>query len=119
MFQKILQLIELYWKSITLILLILITFLSFFQLNLSLGYETSDKNYHLISYLFLSLPLGIKQPSKWAIFLITFIIYGGLIEIIQPLVNRNSEWMDFLANIIGIISGFIIGKILKKIILNQ
>jgi hypothetical protein len=30
-----------------------------------------------------------------------------LIEIIQPYVNRYGEWLDFLANTIGVISTYI------------
>ncbi len=37
------------------------------------------------------------------------VLYGGLIELIQPYVNRWAEWEDFLADSIGAITGTTIG----------
>jgi hypothetical protein len=33
---------------------------------------------------------------------------------IQPYVNRHGEWLDFFANTIGVISGFLVGVILNN-----
>ena len=47
-----------------------------------------------------------------------FALYSGLIELIQPLVNRYGEWMDFLANVCGLLIGialaFFINKLMKQ-----
>tara|TARA_B100000315_G_scaffold45852_2_gene40654 strand:+ start:1785 stop:1982 length:198 start_codon:yes stop_codon:yes gene_type:complete len=37
------------------------------------------------------------------------VLYGGLIEIIQPYVNRLAEWEDFFADTAGAITGTTIG----------
>ena len=41
-------------------------------------------------------------------FLIFFAIYGGVIELIQPLVNRHGEWVDLIANTTGLMVGCLI-----------
>ena len=49
----------------------------------------SDKLYHLISFAILTLPITIIRPKAvWVIFILS-VGYGGAIELLQPLVNRN------------------------------
>ena len=45
-----------------------------------------------------------------------FAFYSGLIELIQPHVNRYGEWMDFLANISGLIIGIALAFLINKLI---
>ena len=40
--------------------------------------------------------------------------FGGVIEMIQPYVNRYGEWLDFFANTIGVIFGFFVGLTLNN-----
>ena len=77
----------------------------------------TDKTHHLVAYFFLALPSGLKKPNKWVLFIFLFIIFGGVIEIIQPYVNRYGEWLDFLANAIGVIFGFFLGVTLNNMFL--
>ena len=37
--------------------------------------------------------------------MVFFIGYSGLIELIQPYVNRYGEWLDMLANTAGVVCG--------------
>ena len=60
------------------------------------------------------MPSGLKKPNKWILFIFLFIIFGGVIEMIQPYVNHYGEWLDFFANTIGVISGFFVGVILNN-----
>ena len=55
-----------------------------------------------------------KKPNKWVLFIFLFIIFGGVIEMIQPYVNRYGEWLDFLANTTGVIFGFFLGVVLNN-----
>ncbi len=41
-----------------------------------------------------------------------FFCWSGAIELIQPYVNRFGEWLDLAANTGGLISGFIIARIM-------
>jgi hypothetical protein len=79
----------------------------------------TDKTHHLVAYFFLAFPLGLRKPNKWALFIFSFIIFGGIIEIIQPYVNRYGEWLDFYANTSGVIIGFFVGMILKNKLINK
>ena len=72
----------------------------------------SDKLYHLISFAILTLPIAIIRPHALWIILGLSIAYGGAIEIIQPLVNRNCEMADLFADTCGAVLGILGGKLL-------
>ena len=72
----------------------------------------SDKLYHLISFAILTLPIAIIRPHALWIILGLSIAYGGAIEIIQPLVNRNCEMADLFADACGSVLGILGGKLL-------
>ena len=103
-----------YWKPVTIFLLLVIAFLSLYPLPELPGVPGTDKTHHLVAYFLLALPSGLKKPNKWVLFISLFIIFGGVIEMIQPYVNRYGEWWDFFANTIGVISGFFVGVILNN-----
>jgi len=106
--------IQQYWKLETIFLLLVIAFLSIYPLPKLPEFQGTDKTYHLVAYFLLALPLGLKKPNKWVLFIFLFIIFGGVIEMIQPYVNRYGEWLDFFANTIGVIIGFFVGIILNN-----
>jgi len=72
----------------------------------------SDKLYHLISFAILTLPIAIIRPKAMWVILSLSIAYGGAIEIIQPLVNRNCEMADLFADTCGAVLGILGGKLL-------
>ena len=105
-----------YWKIYTLFNFILITILSLYplpQLPPNIG---DDKFHHLIAYFFLSFAISTLKPNNFKIMIFFFIFYGGLIEIIQPYVNRHGELLDFFYNTMGICISLIVGSYLNKII---
>lgn len=67
----------------------------------------SDKFHHLIAYALLAFLALLTRKSARAAgaVLLAVIAYGGLIELIQPYVNRYGEFGDFLANAAGAILG--------------
>ena len=73
----------------------------------------SDKVYHLISFAILTLPIAIIRPRTIWIILSLSIAFGGAIELLQPLVNRNCEMADFLADTVGAILGVLVTKALR------
>ena len=103
-----------HWKLVTIFLLTVIAFLSLYPLSELPGVPGTDKTHHLVAYFLLAFPSGLKKPNKWVLFIFLFIIFGGFIEIIQPYVNRYGEWLDFLANSIGVIFGFFLGVVLNN-----
>jgi len=97
--------------ALTMIILSAITILSLWpqeQLPLVPG---SDKTHHIIAYTALMLPAALSKPGKWVIFGLLFFACSGAIELLQPYVNRCSEWLDLAANATGIACGLIIAKI--------
>jgi len=42
-------------------------------------------------------------------------LYGGMIELVQPFVNRYGEWLDFFANTAGMMIGVLLGRLLRKL----
>lgn len=105
-----------FWWSITLVVLALITIASLFpaeHLPATLG---SDKTHHFISYCALMLPTAIRRPKYWLALVVIFITWSGLIELIQPYVNRYGEWLDMLANVGGILLAIVISQCLHWLI---
>ena len=75
----------------------------------------SDKFHHLIAYSALTFCIGLRRPSNYILLIILFSFYSGLIEIIQPYVNRFREIEDFLFNNLGILIGLTLGIVINKI----
>ena len=73
----------------------------------------SDKAYHLILIAILTLPIAIIRPHVLWIILGLSIAYGGAIEIIQPLVNRNCEMADFLTDAGGAVVGVLVARVFR------
>ncbi len=115
----ILILIQKNWKPVTFIFLILISFLSLYPLPKLPDIQGNDKFHHLFAYFLLALPTGLKKPEKWVFYILIFVIFGGILEILQPYVNRFGEWLDFLANTLGVTFGLITGLIFKNFVLTK
>ena len=76
----------------------------------------SDKTHHIIAYAALAIPTAFAFPKRLLITAVLYILLGGLIELIQPYVNRYGEWLDFIANLSGVILGSFIGLLLNKLV---
>jgi VanZ family protein len=93
-----------------------------------LAFKNSDKVVHIIMYMTLSYVLFLERNQKRYlsvrhhkipnfVFMIILIIMGGVIEIIQPIVsNRSCNLLDFLANGIGAILGFLLFKYTHRLL---
>ena len=76
----------------------------------------SDKLYHLISFAILTLPIAVIRPKVvWVIFILS-VVYGGAIEMLQPLVDRNCELADFLADASGALLGMALSKAFGRLL---
>ena len=108
------ELISRYWIKLSLFILLAITILSLHPLENLPEAPGSDKTHHLIAYAALAFPTALRKPKRWPIIII-FALYSGLIELIQPYANRYGEWMDFLANISGLLVGIMLGFSINKL----
>ena len=109
------NLLSAYWLTITVVLVAVITVLSLTPLDELPPAPGSDKLHHLIAYAALSIPLSLRKPKYWWLIIIFFLVYSGLIEIIQPYVNRYGEWLDMAANSLGIVFGILIAELFSYI----
>ena len=76
----------------------------------------SDKFYHLISFAILTLPIAVIRPKAgWVMFILS-VGYGGAIEVLQPLVDRNCELADFLADASGALLGMALSKAFGRLL---
>ena len=112
---KLTELISLYWIKLSLFILFTITTLSLHPLENLPEAPGSDKTHHLIAYAALAFPTALRKSQRWSIIIIIFALYSGLIELIQPYTNRYGEWMDFLANISGLLIGIMLAFSTNKL----
>ena len=102
-----------YWKSI--FVLSAIAYLSLLrEPSISLPYVIGmDKWIHAIMYLVLTLTLlwdSQQRPKLWWIVGVFSAIFGGFIEVLQEqfFYPRTGDWMDWLADCIGVIVAIIV-----------
>ena len=112
---KLTEPISRYWIRLSLFILLAITILSLHPLENLPEAPGSDKTHHLIAYAALAFPTALHKPKRWPIIIIIFALYSGLIELIQPYANRYGEWMDFLANISGLLVGIMLAFSTNKL----
>ncbi|WP_036798913.1 VanZ family protein [Photobacterium marinum] len=105
-----------YWAAITLLILFSITFLSLTPMAELPEVPGTDKTHHFIAYAALMFPVAFRKPKKWPLFGLLFIGWSGMIELIQPYVNRYGEWLDMAANTGGLICGFVLAWVISQMV---
>jgi VanZ family protein len=105
--------IRTYWLAITLVILSTITLLSLYPLESLPSVPGSDKTHHFTAYAILMLPTALRKPKYWQCICFFFICWSGMIELVQPAVNRYAEWLDLAANTIGIVGGLLIAQMIS------
>ncbi len=71
-----------------------------------------DKVYHFIAFAVLIFPLILTDSRRWFWAVPLAIAYGGAIELIQPSVGRGAEWLDWGADISGVLAGAALAELL-------
>ena len=71
-----------------------------------------DKVYHFIAFAGLIFPLILTDSRRWTWAVPLSVLFGGAIELIQPTVGRSAEWLDFGADITGVLAGAALAEIL-------
>ncbi len=116
---KFLTIINTYWIALTLVILGAISILSLWPLDTLPSVPGTDKAHHIIAYTFLMIPTALRKPNRWVLLGLLFIVYSGGIELVQPYVNRYGEWLDMLANVMGVVCGGIIGILINLFVLRN
>lgn len=105
-------LIQKYWLYITAIIAVSIATLSLWPVAHLPSVPGTDKTHHFIAYAALMLPAALRKPKHLLTIIFIFLTFSALIELIQPYVNRYGEWLDMIANALGLVCGFILAKII-------
>jgi VanZ family protein len=75
-----------------------------------------DKALHFIAYSGLAgmatLALGRTRAAIWAA--VALAAFGGILEIVQGYVGRDSEWDDEFANVVGVCVGLAAGLLILR-----
>ena len=106
--KQIITAIKKYWLALTAILLTTITATSLWPADMLPDVPGTDKSHHLIAYAALMFPTALRKPKHWLFIALAFFTFSGVIELIQPYVNRYGEWLDLLANAFGLICGIVL-----------
>jgi VanZ family protein len=107
-----LNLVKSHWLLFTIVIILPITvFLP--------SVPGTDKTHHFIAYGALAFPIALARPDKWLFFIVGFLVYSGIIELIQPYVNRYGEWLDLGTNGLGLVVGILIASFARSIILEE
>jgi VanZ family protein len=104
-----------FWPLVTLALLAAITALSLSPLPELPSGAQNDKLNHFIAYASLALPVALARPRFWLAMIAGLALWSGLIEIVQPRVNRYGEWADFVANAMGLGLGVVLAAGLRRL----
>lgn len=106
-----------FWLPLTLLLLVTIAILSLYPLPKMAPMPGKDKTHHFIAYAALVFPVALAKPKYWLWVILGILSFSGIIELIQPYVNRYGEWLDLAANAGGVVSGVIAAKLIAAFIL--
>lgn len=105
-----------FWPALTLALLTVVTGLSLVPLaELPLPGAGQDKLQHLVAYGALAFPVALARPSRWAMMLAGLAAWSGVIELLQPLVNRSASVFDLAANVAGILMAVAGATLLRRV----
>ncbi len=74
----------------------------------------ADKIYHLVAFGVLIFPCAFFFTRGLVFLLPSSVILAGAIELIQPRVGRSGEWLDFLADLLGLGIGLLVARLLRK-----
>ncbi|MCW5206687.1 VanZ family protein [Desulfobulbus sp. F5] len=112
---RLLNLIKTYWIVCTAFTLAAITVLSLSPLPALPSVPGKDKTLHLIAYAALMFPVGLRRPKRISAIFLCFVLYSGMIELIQPYVNRYGEWLDLAANTLGLACGLLLAEMFRRL----
>lgn len=76
----------------------------------------NDKILHFTAFATLVLPCAIFLVRYLVWILPLALIFGGVIELLQPGFGREASWADFQADLLGVAAGAILGLVLRALI---
>lgn len=109
------------WYSLVLklffwVILSLVTLFSMLEIPGKQVFQWQDKLSHLVVYMLLFWLLLLAYGKQWSLISlgILLVFFSGLIEVAQSFTGyRQAEWLDLLANMVGILVAALSSKALK------
>ena len=109
------------WYSLVLklffwVILSLVTVFSMLEIPGKQVFQWQDKLSHLVVYMLLFWLLLLAYGKQWSLISlgILLVFFSGLIEVAQSFTGyRQAEWLDLLANMVGILVAALSYKALK------
>ena len=71
---------------------------------------------HVLCFALLVLPVVRAEPRRWMLYAGLAVAYGAAIEIVQPFVGRQAEWLDLGADSVAVMLGILLAR-LSRIVL--
>ena len=99
----------------TCVLAVTIAVLTLSAPNPALGGSEWDKLYHFTAFAALVFPCALLYARALVWILPAALLFGGVIELIQPYVGRAGERADFLADILGVGFGAALGLAVRAV----
>lgn len=107
--------VQRYWALLSALLLAFVTLVSLYPADQLPKVPGSDKTHHFVSYAAVIFPIALAKPKHW-LWLALFVIgWSGLIELVQPYVNRYGEWLDLAANSAGVVIGILLALLSRQL----
>lgn len=106
--------------------IVLLSLLPIPDIKMPVQVPLADKWTHMVMYGVLTLAIWVdykrshRQYNAWLLFIFAFlapIAMGGILELMQAYLTtcRSGEWLDLVANTIGVCIGSIVGILLMKV----
>lgn len=87
--------------------------------NMPRGPGQLDKLAHMLAFFALVLPTALFWPRWMASVGLLGVLYGAVIEVVQPYAGRSAELADLFADGIGVGLGLIVGAGLRRWIVSR
>ena len=83
------------------------------------SFSGSDKVYHCIAFAAFTFPCAFlyRRAIRWVV--LSAVVFGILIELIQPFVGRNGELADFYADALGAMRGVALGLTANMLVIRK
>ena len=101
---------------LTALLALSVGVLTLLPLSAPAGLPGNDKLHHILGFASLALPAAVLAPHLLWRLLPLLVLYGTLIEIVQPWVGRQGDFRDALADVLGLLVGLTLGLALRRLL---
>jgi VanZ family protein len=78
-----------------------------------------DKLAHALIFFTMALPALVVRLIWWPWLVLVALVYGALIEVIQPLTGRSFDLGDLAANLAGVALALVVAPLLRRVLVQR